>query len=158
MRRRGGLAAGAWQSADARCHVGRWYGPAAGWRRLCQGSVLFGRCPLGTPGLLPLSPCRLFSVTCWPCKHRPLDVIEQAGACSVTGSSESRWEETICKGVCDAFWLGWEQVQIFNKCSKTSRITFILLPGCGPVKGLRVDCAVPPGVPHSLARGRFSLH
>lgn len=138
--------------------VGGNKGHEAGWQWFSQSSMLFECCPLGTPGLLPVSPCSLLSVTCWPCRHPPLDLTEQAGTCSVTGSSESRWEETICKGVCDAFWLGWEQVQTFNKCSETCRITFILLLDRGPVEGLRVDCAMPPGVPRSLACGWFSLH
>ena len=80
-------------------------GREAGRRWCSQGSVLFGRCPLGTPGLLSLSPRSLLSVTCWPCKHPLLDVTEQAGTCLVTGSSESRWEETICKGYVMPF--GW---------------------------------------------------
>lgn len=37
--------------------------------------------------------------------------------------------------VCDAICLDWEQAKISDNCSEISRITFALLPDCGPAGG-----------------------
>lgn len=81
-------------------------GAAVRGARLAGDGVLKALCSLGAV-LLSLSPCGLLSVMCAPCKHPLLDVTEQAGTCWVTGSSGSRWEETICKGhVMPSGWAG----------------------------------------------------
>lgn len=72
---------------------------------------------------------------------------EQAGACSVTGSSESRWKKPSQRGV-EAFgWAGNKYRYLTNVLKLPESL--YSLAGLWACEGARVDCAVPPGVPHS---------